>query len=260
MAGAYFTDGTTSVALGEVALVRAGYENKPIMKATTARLDAVTLETGGDVAPLQVVATHRAANAAEAEQFAYESLLALGGTGPGALVVNGQEYPACYFREGRGLVAARCEAQLTLEFLESARERPVTLGTGPGEGGAPSAPQAPSPGLWTFGGTQVGDYAAAQFAVEREALVKEIPRCYGARVKDARNGRVVEITLTAWTLKATREALEKYIYELTQNFGCAPRTLVGNGNSYGAWHLLAAQVASEVGRDGEIRFRFRSQR
>ena len=259
MAGAWFGDGATEVALGEAARIRAGYENGPLTKEIVGRADAVVMEEGGDRGLLRVTGTHRAANAAGAERFGYEALLALAGTGPGALVVNGQQYPTCFFVRGTAKVLARCEARLELEFLESARARPVTLVAGSGEGGAGAARGAPSPGLWTFGGQAIGGYAEAEFTTEREALVKRIPRCYGVRVKDVRWGRVMEATVKAWFLKATRAELEKYVYELAQNFGCGARALVGNGNAYGEWCMIGAEAGENGWREGEVRVRLKRQ-
>ena len=259
MNGGWFGDGGTAVGLGEKARIDVAYENSPLLKEIVGRGDAAVMETGGDRGLLRVTGTHRAANAAGAERFGYEALLALGGTGPGALVVNGQQYPGCFFVRGSARTLARCEARLELEFVESARTRPVTLGAGSGDGGAEAAPGAPSPGLWTFGGTALGDCAAAEFSTRRPVVAKRIPRCYGVRLRDMRFGRVMEAVVTAWLVKASRAELEKYVYELAENFGCAARALVGNGYAYGEWCLIGAEVGEGGWREGEMRLRVRRQ-
>jgi len=252
----YFQDGSFKLLLPDCALLGTGHQNTPLQLPAWNQHNPTLLRHGGNLNSIEVVGVAMRYAQGDGEAWLYNTLVALASCGLGDLYIGQtarSKYENCYFSAGEGEIVSgtdegddRCYVNYRLQFIQSAGEQPVSLSTGS------SPPTAPpeysgkdSTKTYTFGGTAMGLLSAGglRIRVNREPLVKVLPRCYGARIKDraqGAQGRTLEfgLDMTADPMTyPTHADFEEWFHELANNTGDEPGDLVGCGNTWADCHM-----------------------
>ncbi|NOZ20408.1 MAG: hypothetical protein GXP25_04885 [Planctomycetes bacterium] len=100
---------------------------------------------------------------------------------------------------------------------------------------------------YTFDGTALGLASGEGLTIRcsREPQVQRAPRCYGVRVIDRAQRRSMRIEVPVCVdvhTYPTRWQFEEWLHEQSNNWGDAPASLAGNGNTFTDCHLRGCDL------------------
>jgi len=232
--GGYFTDGTVNVELGEHVFATPG-ESRDVVSLALPEIGAVLLPSGGGMLDLEVTAQRLRDNLGDAERYAYELLLALSGSDPGALGIEDARSERATFGEavclgGVADVLACRFVDMRLDFAA-----PQSLSE-PSWGSVPTTPGVYSGTSTTqnyqAGGVALGDWAVSmRIEMMRSFGMRTIPRARGGRAAGPTSGALMRFVVTGH-VHCPSDAVADRLRDLARSIGPDELDLTGNGNTY----------------------------
>ncbi|MFW6189905.1 MAG: hypothetical protein ACOC7T_05680 [Planctomycetota bacterium] len=234
MGGGFFTEGTTSLELGDHVFTTPAAARLNLLNVPPGA-PARVLDTGGGVLELTVTAQCVRENLGDAERYIHEKLHALAGAGPGVLGVEDPRGNSAIFGDAvcvsaQGRVRALRFVEMELEFAAPERSAQPSWQ-------APPDPPATYPGTSTAqdyaaDGVPLGTHPAGmRIEMAHEFPLREVPRARGARATGPAAGAVIRFVVTSHLLCGD-EHLADHLEELAGQIGPRQVTLTGNGNTW----------------------------
>jgi len=241
----YFTGTSPDIGLGDYAFASAGLAQERITLDPSLPLAKVVTVHGGILA-VNVVAYCERANLGDAEWWITTRLAALASSDAGILAVQDNHgravtYPDALFVSARANVEALTVGVIDMEFLAPLTSASPTWGETGTEteteswSGVPDEPDEYADRAtsqdYACNGVEFGVGPMAQFAVDRAAQLRVIPRCKGARVSPAPQAAAMTIEIVADQVSDS-DHWQVQTEDAFRTIGVAKRDLTGNGNTW----------------------------
>lgn len=233
MAEGFFQDDTIHIELGQHVFATPGAGRRNVM-LDPHDAGAALLSSGGGVLDMTLTGQRARANLGDAERYIYERLYSLATSDPGTLGFEDNRGHRCTFSDAVITGASGEVHGLSFAAIEMDWIAPETSGE-PAWAGVPSAP-ATYPGTSTAqdyqaGGVSMGVGGLMRMAMSRQASLRDIPRCRGARASVPHRGAHLRFIVTA-SFVADSNNLADDLRDRVRQIGPGPVDLTGNGNTF----------------------------